>query len=72
MIRLFERKLFKINRNKNILTWSIDEDIRKTKTAEDALKFAIKMNFLNQDIDLKKLDYNIISRIVHLYLLEKA
>ena len=70
VIRLFSRKIIKKSLFvTNPTTWSIKTDIYKNPYLKEAILYAKKKNYIDNDVDYKELPSSLVTRIVELYLI---
>ena len=70
--RLFGRKIL----NKNVMVnshtgWSLEEDVRKSTIAENALHYAVEEGLIEEHIEINKMSFDLLTRIIHIYWLAR-
>ncbi len=66
-IRVISRKFFnKTILNNNVLDWSLEQSVRESLTAKEAVEFAQKHEYINST-EIKELSYIELQRLIHIY-----
>ena len=71
-IRLVSRNLLKKTLlNISVLDWTLEEEIRQSKDADEAVTFAKRIGFIQESLSKQELSYAELQRLMHIFWLAK-